>query len=130
MGGKEDDTFVFNGDAELPGSYNSIAGRAGFDTLDYSNYNSTVYVDLVDAVATSIKNGISSIENVIGSASGNEIYGDDNDNHIVGTSGNDLIYGRGGNDILEGRGGDDLLDGGTGIDTVDYSANLTDGVTV
>ena len=62
------------------------------DTLDYSNYSECVYVDLLDGEATGIKNGISSIENVIGSDSGNEIYGNNLVNHLVGTSGDDEIY--------------------------------------
>ena len=127
QGGSAADTFAFVGSAALGGSLN---GGAGTDTLDYSAATVAVSVSLSSGTATGVPGGIASIENVLGSPVANTIYGDNNDNVLVGTSGNDKIYGLGGNDTLIGLGGDDLLDGGAGIDTVDYSGNLSAGVTI
>ncbi len=141
VGGIGDDTFIFDDGAALPGTNNSIDGKAGFDTLDYSAYTTPVYVNLIGGTATGTTNGVASIERVIGSlVSETEIYGDDNDNTFIITGpGGYRIYGRGGNDtyIFDA---DNLLDhvyiyedaahGGWGVDTIDFSLTTTIGVTV
>ena len=130
VGGDLNDNFVFEDQGSLPGLANSIDGKAGLDTLDYTTYTTPVAVYLSGGIATGVADGVSGIERVLGSPAGSIIHGDDNDNILVGFSGNDEIYGYGGNDVLAGMGGDDLLDGGLGIDTVDYSGNFVSGVAV
>jgi Ca2+-binding RTX toxin-like protein len=83
------------------------------DTLDYSYYDQAVTVNLADGIAPGINDGeetgISSIENITGSAFDDTLIGDDGSNIIKGGSGDDTIDGRAGDDILEGGDGNDDL---------------------
>ena len=66
-----------------------------------------------------IKDVISGVENVTGSATGpNQLIGDGNANILTGGSVNDTINGMGGDDVIAGGGGTDVLDGGEGTDTI------------
>ncbi len=56
------------------------------------------------------------IENVTGSAGGDDIYGSSAANVLQGGGGNDLLVGFGGNDTLAGGSGNDWLVGGLGAD--------------
>ena len=133
VGGDDDDTFVFANGAELPGDFNSIAGRARTDTLDYSAYTTPVEVYLQGGRATGTTGGVSSIENVVGSVlAGNIIHGDDNDNVFTSGSTNDTMVGYGGNDTYifdtDSALGVDVIDeqtGGGGVDTLDFSGTTT-----
>ena len=58
------------------------------------------------------------IENLIGSASNDDIRGNAANNVLRGRGGNDTLRGNEGNDRLDGDGGSDLLDGGLGNDTL------------
>ena len=125
--------FIFDDQATLPGIANNIDGKAGIDTLDYSAYTTDVTVDLQSGIATGVKNGVSEIENVIGSLTGiNNLYGDNGDNTftIIG-SGNYFIYGRGGNDTYIFAADtnplgsvtiyEDAAHGGSGVDTISFA---------
>ncbi|MBE9128263.1 filamentous hemagglutinin N-terminal domain-containing protein, partial [Coleofasciculus sp. LEGE 07081] len=71
IGGDLDDTFAFNDGVSFNGS---IAGGAGIDTLDYSNYNNPLTVNLGML-------GGENIEKVIGTtAAQNTLIGTDTDN--------------------------------------------------
>lgn len=72
-----------------------------------------------------IKDVISNVENVTGSATGpNQLVGDDNANTLTGGSRNDTINGMGGDDVITGGGGTDTLDGGMGTDTIVVSGTF------
>ncbi|MEL6216076.1 MAG: calcium-binding protein, partial [Pseudomonadota bacterium] len=99
-----DDTFHSFGGADF------INGGEGTDTVLFSA-GGAVTVDLDDngdAVA-SVGDTITSIENITGSASG--------DDSISGNASVNVLNGNGGNDTIDGEGGDDTLTGGDGNDT-------------
>ncbi|MBK1657032.1 choice-of-anchor L domain-containing protein [Paracraurococcus ruber] len=62
----------------------------------------------------------SSIEDLEGTNSGDQLAGDAGYNRIWGRGGSDLIAGGGGNDTLAGNAGADALSGGAGFDAADY----------
>ncbi|MEB3826513.1 beta strand repeat-containing protein, partial [Phormidium sp. CCY1219] len=62
-GGNVDDTFKFAGNGRIDGN---LQGVAISDTLDYSNYNNDVTVNLAENRATGVGGQISSIESVVG----------------------------------------------------------------
>ncbi|MEX0743136.1 MAG: calcium-binding protein [Actinomycetota bacterium] len=102
------------------GSDNAIDGGDGIDTIDFSAA-SAVNVDLRAGRAVGDgTDGLSSIENVIGSP-----FAD----HIVGDGGANLLDGGPGDDKIDGGGGDDTLAGRDGSDTVSFQS-ATEGVTV
>ena len=102
------------------GSDNVIDGGDGIDTIDYSAA-SAVNVDLRAGRAVGDgTDGLTSIENVIGSPSAD---------HIVGDGGANLLDGGQGNDKIDGGSGDDTLIGRDGSDTVSFQS-ATEGVTV
>ena len=83
-------------------------------------------------MASGVKGGVSSIENVTGSlVTMNTLYGNDDDNILVSGVGDDIMIGRGGNDTYvfdtDGPLGVDIVDesaasGGGGLDTLDFSS--------
>ena len=103
-----------------------LLGGAGVDTVDYSNSDRAVTVDLGAGTG---KRGhaegdvITDIENVIGSEYGDVLEGDGNANRLSGGDGNDRLSGRGGDDVLAGGAGADRLFGGAGVDTVSYAGS-------
>jgi len=129
IGGSRDDRFVFANNAAMPGVKNSIDGKSGTDTLDYSAFSAPVEVFLQDGQATGVSNGVASIENVVGSLLAvNIIHGDSGDNILVSGENNDILIGYGGNDTYvfdaDGVLGVDIIDEATdggGTDTLDFS---------
>ncbi|WP_038035821.1 calcium-binding protein, partial [Thermopetrobacter sp. TC1] len=101
-----------------------IDGAGGWDTVDYSDADTAVNVDLSAGTASDGQGGtdtLINIENVIGSDFDDTITGDANDNIFNGNRGDDTINGGGGNDIFLTSFGNDTFDGGSGtLDTVDY----------
>ena len=97
------------------GGFDYLVGGEGIDTADYSTSANGVLVHLLwggGAAGDALGNGITGVENVIGSVNGNDtIYGDNNVN---------VLSGLGGDDILVGFGGADILAGGDGNDTINY----------
>ena len=108
------------------GGGDTIDGGRGIDTVDYSASASGVRINLFDNTASGgHANGdiLISIENVIGSASGdNTIIGSDIRNRLEGGDGFDVISGQGGDDTIIGGLGRDSLSGGEGSDTFVYSS--------
>ena len=85
-------------------------GGSGIDTMDYSASVTGVDVNLASHVAISDlgTDAVWSIENVIGSASADQLTGDKREN---------VLFGGDGEDVLRGDRGNDTLDGGEGADT-------------
>ncbi len=103
-----------------------LDGGTGVDTADYTGSWSGVIVDLLKGTGQGAEakgDTLTSIENVVGSAYGDEIRGDDNINRLNGGNGDDVLVGNGGNDILVGGAGADKFDGGEGTrDVADYGS--------
>ena len=124
----------------------SLDGGAGIDWVDVSDAHAAMGVNLTNN-ETFCKGGgacglgrdtlaAASIENVRGSAFGDDIVGDTRANGIVGNGtdpvadGNDDIESLGGDDYLLGSLGDDQLDAGGGTDTAYYAYFSGSGITV
>jgi hypothetical protein len=118
VGGAGNDTFAFGVFGSLSGK---IEGGGGTNTLDYSSFVGTVFVDLPLKIATAITGGISRIQNVTGSIGNDLIVGDANANVLVGGTGRNIIIGGAGPDQITGGGGDNILIGGTTL----WDANTT-----
>jgi len=98
----------------------TVDGGAGTDTLDYSDYNVSVTVNLKSGYASGQGyDTLSNLENIKGSPTNDSLYGDQYTNLIQGMGGNDYIEGKRGDDTLEGGEGNDFLQGMEGNDTLD-----------
>jgi hypothetical protein len=138
-GGPGDDRFVFHPGGSISAS---IDGGGGVNTLDYSDLAGPITVDFTLGTASFVQS-IFDINNVIGSASGNDtIVGPDALWHISGMNAGDVngitfssienLTGSPDQDtfaFLPGGGISGNLDGGGGNNVVDYSA-LTTPVTI
>jgi len=99
----------------------ALDGGAGSDTVEYLNAISAVEVDLVAGTATGpATDTLTTMENVVGTRFGDEIFGNASANMLVGGEGLDQLVGLEGDDTLRGGLRADALDGGPGLDTVDY----------
>lgn len=113
------DTVAFWGNAT---GYYDITGDGDNDTLDFSQYNTGVTinlnsVDVQQEVSTSLFIILRSLfRTLIGSSSEDSLQGNDLDNIIYGGGGDDTLYGGAGSDTLYGEAGNDELYGGDGID--------------
>ncbi|MFT5068543.1 MAG: hypothetical protein ACI9S7_000552, partial [Candidatus Paceibacteria bacterium] len=123
LDGGEGNDFVF-----ADAGNDTVKGGEGNDTIMFDELTSVgnqLVIDLfkdVSAQATNVDlgtNTISSIENVIGTSSGDLIDGNGYDNIIDGAGGGDVIKGGRGNDELYGGAGEDMLYGGRGNDTLE-----------
>jgi Ca2+-binding RTX toxin-like protein len=107
------------GDDSLSGGVgtNVLDGGSGVDTVTYDGIVYGVNVDLsiktAQVITSGVKDTITNIENVTGSANSDGLRGD---------AGANVLKGEGGNDYLTGRGGADQLYGGAGADRFVYAA--------
>jgi Ca2+-binding RTX toxin-like protein len=152
-GSKNGDSLVGNdltntldgglGDDILAGGLGNdiLVGGTGSDTADYTNQKK-IKVDLSSGGTATVdtdndgaftsgdeQDTISSIENIIGSNTGNDtIFGDAQDNYFRGLGGDDLFKGASASDDIS----NDTFDGGSGSDTVsyDYITDPTKGIVV
>ncbi|MEL7469861.1 MAG: Ig-like domain-containing protein [Pseudomonadota bacterium] len=92
---------------ELIVTNNSIDGGAGFDTVDFSEVDASITVDLGSGVF-----GIGD-----GAAANNAIAGIES---LIATEFDDTVVGGSGSQTLEGGDGNDVLSGGGGLDTFIY----------
>ena len=112
-----DDTLVNGADDAYSASGTSdyFRGGSGTDTVDYSESEGPVAVDIDGAADDGYAadgerdNVYTDVENVVGS-----VHGD----RLTGSSGANLLLGNHGNDTIVGGGGSDLLAGGSDVDTV------------
>ncbi len=126
----DDILFGWNGTDTINGGSgsDSIFGGQGADHIDGGDGDDTVSYANDDAVIVALDNSlafsgaalgdtISSVENIAGSAAGDDtLIGDEKNNMIFGLGGKDVLMGRAGNDTIIGGGGGDILDGGSGRD--------------
>jgi len=122
-GGRDRDRFYVNPGA--PEGWLSIDGRDGTDTLDFSGFDSGVYVDLERGVSETIPQegkphtwDTAGFEIVMGSRYSDALIGDKHGNVLVGNRGDDILEGRDGRDILIGGQGRDHLYGDGGDDVL------------
>ncbi|MBJ7448434.1 MAG: calcium-binding protein, partial [Brevundimonas sp.] len=98
---------------------------AGVDTADYGGAAGGVVASLTAGAASNDgdggSDGLSGIENLVGSAFGDQLTGSGGNNSLSGGAGADTLLGLAGDDIVAGGAGNDVLDGGSGIDLLDYS---------
>jgi Ca2+-binding RTX toxin-like protein len=106
-----DDTFLASS------GHDRYIGGSGTDTVDYSAAATGVDVHLLQGTASSTSTNndtLISIENVIGSDTGETIVGNTAANQITGLGGADTFTGGGGNDqfiyLQPGEGGDTIND--------------------
>ncbi len=117
----KDKLFGEDGDDLLMGGAGAdvLNGGAGEDTASYY-FDAGVVVSLdksFRARGAAIGDKLVSIENLYGSALGNDFLGGNSgENDLFGFGGNDTLFGRAGNDFLEGGDGEDKLLGGAGDD--------------
>ncbi len=101
-----------------------IDGGFGIDTLSFRHDHGVVVSLDYSLLATNTAAGDQyiSIENIIGSETGNDtLAGDVGENVIDGRDGDNVLYGRAGNDVLAAGSGVDFADGGDGVDTISYA---------
>ncbi len=111
IGGAGTDVFAFGPGAMITGK---ISGGGGSDWLDYSAYNHQVVVNLAKGTATAVGGRLAGIQNVRGSAYGNNLVGDSHGNVLVGGTGIDVIQGGSKASILIGDTGKDRIAAGAG----------------
>ena len=102
---------------------NRLDGRAGVDRVSYQGSDAGVTVNLDEGTGVAGHaqgDTYLGIENVTGSAYGDELTGDNGPNRLEGSGGGDKLLGGAGNDVLEGGSGADELDGGAGVDWASY----------
>ncbi len=96
----------------------TVIGGSGFDRIVYLNSPSAVTVKLKYGTATGGEgsDSLTSIEDIIGSGSGDLLIGATGSNFIYGGNGNDTLKGQAGPDDLFGEAGNDAFNGGKGTD--------------
>lgn len=110
-GGAGDDSVLGSAldDLLAPGAGNdTVTGGGGFNTLDYRDAGSAVFVDLRAGTATKAASGadqFSGIQRVLGSVGDDVLFGG-----VLA----DQLFGDDGNDRLRGKTGADTLTGGLG----------------
>jgi Ca2+-binding RTX toxin-like protein len=131
VGGQGNNTLTGNGVANVlsgwvgddvlrgGGGADTLEGGLGIDTASYYTSAAGVTVDLGAGTASggdAVGDGLSGIENLSGSNTGNDI--------LAGDAGANKLQGWGGDDVLRGGAGADTLEGGAGIDTASYYTGM------
>jgi Ca2+-binding RTX toxin-like protein len=118
------DVFVATASKETPAA-DTWDGGAGTNTAYFGSADTPVIVNLANGNATRDFGGYSvggidliNIQDVVGSAQGDQITGDAVANTLWGHDGNDLLIGGAGNDTLDGGQDNDVLRGGAGVDVI------------
>ncbi len=112
-GGDGNDTMQGNSGDDVmmaDAGEDSITGGSGFDTLDFSDADQGIVVDMSAKTATGMGDDtVSGIERVIGSSFADMLSGDAKDNVFEAGDGDDTIRGGKGNDVLTGGAGNDTF---------------------
>ncbi len=105
------DSFYFAA-SNVTGEGHLVDGGAGFDTVDYSQYGTSLSLNLATSGL------ISNVEGVRGTVFDDVVTGDDQINALVGFEGDDSLAGGGGDDKIHTGAGDDTASGGAGNDLI------------
>uniref|UniRef100_UPI003CD0C765 calcium-binding protein n=1 Tax=Lentibacter algarum TaxID=576131 RepID=UPI003CD0C765 len=115
------------------GGADTIDGKGGIDTVSYSNTETNdgfnpsgvianlAFGTVIDQAGN--EDRLTNIENLTGSAYGDNIVGDEKANVLRGLDGDDRLEGGAGNDVLDGGAGDDKMYGGAGNDVIIQSGS-------
>jgi Ca2+-binding RTX toxin-like protein len=138
-GGAGDDTLEGGGNSDtLNGGLGAdiLDGSTGIDTVDYSDRTAGISVDLIFGITVTGgalisgvyqggagEDGLSNIENIIGTNFADHLIARPGNAVIDGRSGGDRIEGNTGNDSLTGAAGADTIIGGGGGDTIQGGAD-------
>lgn len=98
-----------------------LNGGNGIDTANYAEASGAISLSLLAGTGTggdAAGDSFVGVENVLGSAFGDQIKGDAGANGLWGMVGADRLYGAGGNDALNGGDGNDALYGEAGADAL------------
>ena len=120
IGGMGDNQYQFEAGASLSGSLTGFSGTGanqGTATLDFSDYDKAVAVDLTAATATADAGAISLVGATLSNI--NHLTGSDYDDTLTGNSGENTLRGGAGADTIKGGAGADILIGGKGSDNLD-----------
>lgn len=101
---------------EVYGGTSLIDGGEGFDTIALLSFFAGEAENGFGAFFNMASSNVVSIEQVLGSGSGDTIIGSDQAETIRAGRGNDVVY---------GSGGADILDGGDGVDTLYYTQSTS-----
>ena len=116
-GGVKDDLLIVYPGASLSGNFNGGAGR---NAVDYSNWSTSVSVNLntlSPGNATGVGGVLRNVAGVIGGSGNDTVVGNSSRmNLLIGNDGNDTLSGGGVRDIIFGGLGIDQLSGGSGED--------------
>lgn len=115
IGGGGDDRLTGGGGAD------QLDGGDGIDWALYRASPSGVHIDLAAHIAEwgdAEGDGLSGIENLVGSSHADTLVGDGNDNQFAGNAGEDTLHGNAGNDRLSGGRSNDFLTGSEGDDRI------------
>jgi len=119
IGGTGDDSYLYT----AGWGSDTISDAGGNNTLDFSNYNSSLQINLT-ATTDDHTNSASSdlfwsggiFQNILKGVGDDVLTGTSVNNNLSGGGGNDTINAGAGNDTLDGGAGNDSLVGGTGND--------------
>ncbi|MGE4428622.1 MAG: beta strand repeat-containing protein, partial [Solirubrobacteraceae bacterium] len=115
-GGLGDDSIVAAGGSD------TLIGGLGEDTLDYSNLERGVWIEVGNQAASALdQDKLDGFETYVGTAYDDIFWGSTAADHFIGGAGDDSVWGSEGNDTLEG---------GAGFDTLDMSDYGPNGVEV
>ncbi|MDY0870996.1 type I secretion C-terminal target domain-containing protein [Dongia rigui] len=105
----------------------TMDGGLGIDTANYAGSVDAVTVNLTNSGANAGGDAagdiLTGVENVVGTAKGDDLTGDSNANILDGGDGADILRGGAGNDVLIGGSGVDYIYAGSGIDTVNAGSD-------
>ncbi len=136
-----DTIFGTAGDDTLQGlgGSDALMGSAGRDEMnggggqDQANYSGASQGIVIDLTTPSLNTGWAagdsfvSVESLVATAQGDELYGDGANNAFDALGGIDFLDGMGGNDTLLGGQGDDTVLGNTGDDLLQGSSGQDKG---
>ena len=108
------DVVVIENGASFGGS---IDGGSDTNTIDFSDWSTSVAVDLSQGTATGVA-GVSNIQDIVGGGGSDVLTGDANDNVIIGGA------------WQAGLGVVDTIDGQAGTDTISYAGFSSIGILV
>jgi Ca2+-binding RTX toxin-like protein len=109
------------------------AADADSDTLDFSDWSTSVVVDLSLTTSQSVGgmqftlSDIAGVENVLGGSGADTLKGNGRNNQVVGNGGNDLLYGNLADDTVLGGAGNDTIYGGDGGEGTDGADSIVAG---